>query len=72
MFKVIVFLSSTGVFPLLTTKRVFLRGIAEELFWFIKGSTNAKLLQDKKVHIWDSNSSRCATLVVIFLLYITF
>jgi thymidylate synthase len=45
-------------FPLLTTKRVFYRGIAEELFWFIRGSTNAKELQDRDVHIWDGNSSR--------------
>ena len=34
-------------FPLLTTKKVFYRGIAEELFWFIRGSTSAKELQDK-------------------------
>merc|ERR1712013_676437 len=34
-----------GVFPLLTTKKVFYRGIAEELFWFIRGSTSAKELQ---------------------------
>ncbi|KAG7168932.1 Thymidylate synthase-like [Homarus americanus] len=47
-----------GDFPLLTTKRVFWRGVAEELIWFIKGSTNAKELQEKKVHIWDGNSSR--------------
>lgn len=33
------------VLPLLTTKRVFWRGVAEELLWFIAGSTNAKLLQ---------------------------
>ncbi|XP_058807094.1 thymidylate synthase-like [Phymastichus coffea] len=47
-----------GVFPLLTTKRVFWRGVVEELLWFIKGSTNAKELADKNVHIWDANSSR--------------
>jgi len=47
-----------GVFPLLTTKKTFYRGIAEELFWFIRGSTNAKELQEKKVRIWDGNSSR--------------
>jgi thymidylate synthase len=40
-----------GAFPLLTTKKTFYRGIAEELFWFIKGSTNAKELQDKNVRI---------------------
>ena len=33
--------------PLLTTKRVFWRGLAEELLWFIKGSTNAKQLAEK-------------------------
>lgn len=45
-------------FPLLTSKRVFWRGLAEELFWFISGDTNAKSLQDKNVHIWDGNSTR--------------
>jgi len=47
-----------GTFPLLTTKKVFYRGIAEELFWFIRGSTNAGELQAKNVRIWDGNSSR--------------
>ncbi|XP_013602305.1 PREDICTED: bifunctional dihydrofolate reductase-thymidylate synthase 2 isoform X3 [Brassica oleracea var. oleracea] len=45
-------------FPLLTTKRVFWRGVVEELLWFISGSTNAKLLQEKGIHIWDGNASR--------------
>lgn len=45
-------------FPLLTTKRVFWRGVAEELFWFIKGSTNANELAEKGVRIWDGNGSR--------------
>ena len=49
---------SNGNFPLLTTKRVFLRGLAEELFFFFSGLTNAKILQDKDIHIWDGNSSR--------------
>jgi thymidylate synthase len=47
-----------NTFPLLTTKKVFYRGIAEELFWFIRGSTSAKDLQEKNVHIWDGNSTR--------------
>lgn len=47
-----------GLFPLLTTKRVFWRGVLEELLWFIKGSTDAKELQAKNVHIWDGNSTR--------------
>jgi thymidylate synthase len=45
-------------FPLLTTKKMFFRGIVEELLWFLRGSTNAKDLQEKGVHIWDGNSSR--------------
>lgn len=48
----------TGKFPLLTTKRVFWRGLMEELLWFVRGSTNAKELQQKDVRIWDGNSSR--------------
>ncbi|KAL3634298.1 Bifunctional dihydrofolate reductase-thymidylate synthase 1 [Castilleja foliolosa] len=45
-------------FPLLTTKRVFWCGVLEELLWFISGSTNAKILQEKGIHIWDGNASR--------------
>lgn len=44
--------------PLLTTKRVFWRGVAEELLWFISGNTSAKALQEKDIHIWDGNGSR--------------
>lgn len=40
-------------FPLLTTKKVFLKGIIHELLWFLKGDTNIKYLQDRKVRIWD-------------------
>nr|ACU18123.1 unknown [Glycine max] len=47
-----------GNFPLLTTKKVFWRGVVEELLWFISGSTNAKVLQEKGIHIWDGNASR--------------
>jgi len=47
-----------NIFPLLTTKRVFWRGVAEELLWFIEGNTSAKPLQDKDIHIWDGNASR--------------
>ncbi|KRX91685.1 Thymidylate synthase, partial [Trichinella pseudospiralis] len=46
------------IFPLLTTKRVFWRGVVEELLWFISGNTNAKKLSEKNVNIWDGNSSR--------------
>ncbi len=40
-------------FPLLTTKKVFLRGIIHELLWFLNGETNIKYLVDNDVHIWD-------------------
>jgi len=45
-------------FPLLTTKRVFWRGVLEELLWFVKGDTNAKHLSEKGIKIWDGNGSR--------------
>ena len=47
-----------GTLPLLTTKRVFWRGVAEELLWFVSGDTSAKKLQDKNIHIWDGNGSK--------------
>lgn len=40
-------------FPLLTTKRVSFRWVAEELLWFLRGEDNITSLQDKGVTIWD-------------------
>lgn len=45
-------------FPLLTTKRVPFRIVAEELKWFLSGSTNIKPLLDANVHIWDDDAYR--------------
>ncbi|ARF11731.1 thymidylate synthase [Klosneuvirus KNV1] len=45
-------------FPLLSTKKVFLRGIFEELLFFLKGDTNANHLSEKNVKIWELNTSR--------------
>lgn len=49
-----------GRFPLLTTKRVWVRGVAEELRWFLAGRTDARALAGRGVHIWDGNGSRAA------------
>jgi thymidylate synthase len=45
-------------FPLLTTKKMFLKGIIHELLWFLRGETNIKYLVDNGVHIWDSDAYR--------------
>ncbi|SCV14214.1 probable Thymidylate synthase [Nakaseomyces glabratus] len=45
-------------FPLLTTKKVFTKGIILELLWFIAGCTDAKKLSDQGVKIWEGNGSR--------------
>lgn len=40
-------------FPLLTTKKVYWKGVIHELYWFMSGQTNIKYLIDNNVHIWD-------------------
>lgn len=45
-------------FPLLTTKKMFTKGIIAELLWFLSGSTDTKRLSKQGVHIWDGNTSR--------------
>lgn len=40
-------------FPLLTTKRVYWKGVLHELYWFMSGQSNIKYLVDNNVHIWD-------------------
>jgi thymidylate synthase len=40
-------------FPLLTTKRVYWKGVLHELYWFMSGQSNIKYLVDNDVHIWD-------------------
>jgi len=44
-------------FPLLTTKRMFWKGIVEELLFFIRGDTDSKKLEEKGINIWKGNTS---------------
>ena len=48
-------------FPLLTTKKVFLKGIIHELLWFLRGDTNIRYLVENGVHIWDNDAYRFYT-----------
>lgn len=45
-------------FPLLTTKKMFTKGIIGELLWFLNGQTDNRLLKEQGIHIWDGNSTR--------------
>ena len=45
-------------FPLLTTKKMGYKTILRELLWFISGSTDNRILNERHVHIWDKNASQ--------------
>jgi dihydrofolate reductase / thymidylate synthase len=45
-------------FPALTTKRIFLRGVFEELMMYLRGQTDNRVLQEKGINIWDGNTTR--------------
>lgn len=45
-------------FPISTTKKIFLRAIFEELMLYLRGQTDNKILNEKKINIWNGNTSR--------------
>lgn len=45
-------------FPLLTSKKMFTKGVIHELIWFLRGDTNIKYLHDNDVHIWDGDYNK--------------
>lgn len=57
---------SKGEFPLLTTKKMFTRGIIEELLWILSGSTDNNVLKDKGVNIWNEWATETGELGPIY------
>ena len=53
-------------FPLLTTKKMYLRGIITELIWFLKGDTNIKYLLDNNCNIWNGDAYKKYKLKNVF------
>jgi thymidylate synthase len=45
-------------FPLLTTKKMYFKGVITELIWFLRGDTNIKFLHDNDCHIWDGDYNK--------------
>lgn len=57
---------SDGSIPLLTTKKMFTRGMIHEIEWYWKGLTNIKFLLDANVHIWDAWADKSGELGPVY------
>jgi thymidylate synthase len=53
-------------FPVISTKKIYFKGVVTELLWFLSGSTNIKFLVDNDCHIWDGDSYKNYLNVVTF------
>ncbi len=47
-----------GMIPIISSKKVFIRGVIEELLFFLRGETNTKILEERGINIWKANTSR--------------
>jgi dihydrofolate reductase / thymidylate synthase len=48
----------TDTFPILTTRKQYIRGIFEELLFYLRGQTNNEILVDKGVNVWTQNTTK--------------
>jgi len=55
-----------GSFPLITTKKIWFKGVIGELLWMLKGDTNIKYLNDMDIHIWDQWANKDGDLGKIY------
>ena len=51
---------STGVLPICTLRKCWIKGCVEELFWILRGSTDVAELRSRGVKVWDGNTTRTA------------
>lgn len=47
-----------NIIPIVTTRKTFFRGGIEEMLWILRGDTDSKILENKKINIWKGNTTR--------------